>query len=216
MNRRNLNSDTKYLKKQLKQILEMEEKGIFPNTNFILDSYNIVFMYRDNDYYESDYMYNLYSSFIKKCIKESIYILNIATSIDFIILFNKQIDRIKYIFFFVNKVFMCLDKYYIKQKNLPSLKEQSFNLYINDFFIPLKDILFMSLTFFFKEIENKDSEQNQQNIKKVIKIMKELDELSKPKLVKKNNEIIWANENNNIPPKKYELFDYWYNKLFLK
>ena len=104
MNRRNLNSDTKYLKKQLKQILEMEEKGIFPNTNFILDSYNIVFMYRDNDYYESDYMYNLYSSFIKKCIKESIYILNIATSIDFIILFNKQIDRIKYIFFFVNKV----------------------------------------------------------------------------------------------------------------
>ena len=118
MNRRNLNSDTKYLKKQLKQILEMEEKGIFPNTNFILDSYNIVFMYRDNDYYESDYMYNLYSSFIKKCIKESIYILNIATSIDFIILFNKQIDRIKYIFFFVNKVFMCLDKYYIKQKNL--------------------------------------------------------------------------------------------------
>ena len=66
----------------------------------------------------------------------------------------------------------------------------------------------MALTNFFKEIQNKDSEHNEQNVKKVIKIMKELDELSKPKLVNKNNEIIWENENNNIPPKKYELFDY--------
>ena len=111
-----------FLKTQLKKILEMEKKGIFPNIPFILDSYNAVLMHCNAGNYETEYMYQLYSSFINKCIKESINILNNATNIDFIILFNKQIDRIKYILFFIDEVFICLDKYYTKKKKFTFFK----------------------------------------------------------------------------------------------
>ena len=73
-------------------------------------------------------------------------------------------------------------------------------LYINEFFIPIKDKLFMSLSDFFKEINSKDIKKNIQDIKNVIQTMKELDELYKPKIVKKNNKYFWESENNNEKP----------------
>ena len=217
MNKMNLESTKKYLTNQFYQILEMQKKGIFPDNKFIFDFYNAVLIQCDLGDFETESMYNLYSSFQNLSIKESINILKNTTNIDFIILFNQQVDKIKYILFLLSKLFMYLDRFYTKSKSILSLNEKAFNAYINEFFIPLKDNLSTALTNFFLEINDKDSDQNGQQIKKVIKAMKELDELSKPKLVKKNDEIIWENENNNNgPSQKYELFDHWFNDHFIK
>ena len=164
MNKMNLESTKKYLTNQFYQILEMQKKGIFPDKKLIADFYKEISIQCDLGDFEAESMYNLYSSFQNLSIKESINILKNTTNIDFIILFNQQVDKIKYIFFLLSKLFMYLDRFYTKSKSILSLNEKAFNAYINEFFIPLKDNLSTALTNFFLEINNKDSEQNGQQI----------------------------------------------------
>ena len=99
MNRMDLKSTKKYLTKQFYQILEMQKKGIFPDNKFIFDFYNSVLIQCDAGDSEAESIYDLYSSFQDLSIKQSINILNNTTNIDFIILFNQQVDKIKYILF---------------------------------------------------------------------------------------------------------------------
>ena len=129
----NFKDNKSFLTNQFKQILEMEKKGESPTPQFKMNFYNIV--YKACDHKGGRDMYDLHSSFIMYCIKEYINILNNKSNIDFIILFNKQIDRIKYLLKLLNTLFIYLERFYIKSMGILNLNEKSFNLYINEFFI---------------------------------------------------------------------------------
>ena len=204
------------LTKKYKILIDSINKGQGLTLKFYYECYGEVQLFCDKNNADKS-LYQLHTNFIKEFLNESIKILKKASNIDFINLFNKQIDKIKLLLYKLsNSIFIYLERFYIKTNKLPSLFEKSYNLYINEFIILIKDNLFMALTDFFKEINIKDSEQNQQDIKKVIQTMNEIDELYKPILVNKNNEIIWESENNNKPSKQYKFFDEWFNNCFLK
>ena len=117
MNRMDINTAKKYLTKKFEQIIEMWEKGIFPDNDFISDFYDLVIVLCDCGDFETESMYELHSSFINRSIKESVDILNNTQNIDFISLFNKQTDKIKFIFFYINKIFIYLERFYIIKNN---------------------------------------------------------------------------------------------------
>ena len=79
---------------------------------------------------------------------------------------------------------MYLDRFYTRTKNKNSLSKVSFDLYINEFIIPLKDNLYSVLSNYFKELENLDNDENVIKIKKIIKIIN-VDNIKNPKIVKK-------------------------------
>ena len=207
-----------------------------------MDFYSIVQVHCDKGDSESEIMYQLHSKLIKLFLNEYTKTLKKTSNIDFInllylnpffskkiirfipikcrkfSLFNNKINKIKFLLYYLNSLlFVYLDRFYTKRRNIPSLNENAYILYINEFFIPIKDKLFMSLSDFFKEINIKESEQNIQDIKNVIQTMKELDELYKPKLVRKINKYFWESENDNKKPQiQYNFFDDWFNNYLLK
>ena len=113
---------------------------------------------------------------------------------------------------------MYLDRFYTRAKNKSSLNKVSFDLYINEFIIPLKDNLYGALSYYFKELENLDNDENVIKIKKIFKIINNIDNIKKPKIVKKDNEIFWENESDNdqYVEEKYNFFDYWLNNYLFK
>ena len=160
------------LKQKYKEFLELEKKRIFPDNSEIMAFFSNVqhLAHQNSDGYDN--LYELYINCIKDCINESnktISTLNI-TDQDYINIFCKQIDKIYYIIFLLNKLFMYLDEYYMERKK-SSLNKVSFDLYINEFIIPLKDNLYGALSYYFKELENLDNDENEKKIKKIIKIM---------------------------------------------
>ena len=210
----------KILKQKYKEFLELEKKRIFPDNYELMEYYSNVQYLADKGDYESEKLYNLYIKCIQDCINESnktISTLNI-TDQDYINIFCKQIDKIYYIIFLLNKLFMYLDRFYTRAKNKSSLNKVSFDLYINEFIIPLKDNLYGALSYYFKELENLDNDENVIKIKKIFKIINNIDNIKKPKIVKKDNEIFWENESDNdqYVEEKYNFFDYWLNNYLFK
>ena len=207
------------LKQKYKEFLELEKKGIFPDNYELMEFYSNVQYLADQGDYESEKLYNLNINCIQDCINESnktISTLNI-TDQDYINIFCKQIDKIYYIIFLLNKLFMYLDRFYTRAKNKKSLNKVSFDLYINEFIIPLKDNLYSVLSNYFKELENLDNEENEKKIKKIFKIMN-FDNIKNPKIVKKDNEIFWENDSGNGQhvEENYQFFDDWYNNYLSK
>ena len=191
----------KDLTTRFKQFFDAADRGGGLQNNFCMDFYSIVQVHCDKGDSESEIMYQLHSKLIKLFLNEYTKTLKKTSNIDFINLFNNKINKIKILLYYLNSLlFAYLDIFYTKGRRKPSLNENAYILYINEFFIPIKDKLFMSLSDFFKEINIKDSEQNIQDIKNVIQTMKELDELYKPKVVRKNNKYFWKSENNNEKP----------------
>ncbi len=209
----------KILKQKYKEFLELEKKGIFPDNYELMEFYSNVQYLADQGDYESESLYTLYIKCIKDCINESNKILNALniTDQDYINIFFKQIDKIYYIIFLLNKLFMYLDRFYTRTKNKNSLSKVSFDLYINEFIIPLKDNLYSVLSNYFKELENLDNEENEKKIKKIFKIMN-FDNIKNPKIVKKDNKIFWESESDNdqYVEENYQFFDDWYNNYLSK
>ena len=205
-----------FIKKKYNELLELEKKGVYPDNKFITDLYNIVQGLCDFGDSECETLYKYHSFLIQDCIKESINLLNNNHQFDFIKMFCKQLDKIYYVILIFNKCFMYLDRFYVKARNKISLDQKSFNFLTDEFFIPLKDILFKTLTNYFKEIDNKsNTEEDIKNIKKIFNLMNCID-ITKPKIVRKNKEIKWVNENGEIYfEAKSKTFNDWFD-IFLK
>jgi hypothetical protein len=119
---------------------------------------------------------------------------------------------------------MYLDQHFtVRNEKYKSLNELAFNLYKNEFFITLKGSLYKALSYYFKEIENRDNKENITKIKNIFKLMNDFDNISKPKIVRENNKIFWENDyndyndnkDNNIK-EKHHFFDDWYDNYFIK
>jgi hypothetical protein len=76
-------------------------------------------------------------------------------------LFNRQIDKINYIIFLLSKFFMYLDIHFTHRRE-KSLNRLAFDLLKNEFIIDLKDNLCEALSYYFKEIEIQESDENYQ------------------------------------------------------
>ena len=65
-----------YLKKKFREMLELEEKRVFPDNNAITDVFNIVNNYCNSGDRKCEVLYALFKSCITDCINESICLLN--------------------------------------------------------------------------------------------------------------------------------------------
>ena len=131
---------------------------------------------------------------------------------EFFNLFNKQINKIKYIIFHLNRGYTYLDRFYTKAKNLAPLNIQSFKIFKNKFLVPCQDNLSKAVLNYLKDNNN---EEKSNEIKKIFKLMN-VDTFSNPKIIKRNNEILWENEGKNLPTNKNGIFDKWFNNYILK
>jgi hypothetical protein len=207
-------------------MLELEEKRVFPDNSAIIDVFNIVNNYCNSGRQKYEVLYDLFKSFITDCINESICLVNrvIIKDQDYINVFSRQIDKLNYVICLLTKLFMYLDQHFtVRNKKYKSLNELAFNLYKNEFFITLKGSLYKALSYYFKEIENRDNKENITKIKNIFKLMNDFDNISKPKIVRENNKIFWENDyndyndnkDNNIK-EKHHFFDDWYDNYFIK
>ena len=185
----------------------------------INDFYCLVQTHCDTGEAESEEMYNLHYYLIENSIEKTVAALNSVQKEGYINLLYAEINTIEYIIFLLNILFTYLDRFYTKSKSKVSLNKRAFDLYKDKFFIPLKEVIFHELTNYFKEIDKMDNEENVKKIKKIFKLMFFIDNIFNPKIVKKNNEIIWENEatefhdNNNII--STDNFGDWFNVYFL-
>ena len=72
------NQALNYLKEKYKVVLEFEKKRIFPDNNFIADYHNKVYELANQGDDKAEALYNLFRSFIKKSINESILVMKAA------------------------------------------------------------------------------------------------------------------------------------------
>ena len=122
-----INQTINFLKEKYKELLEIEKKRKFPDNCFLIDIYNKVYELGNMGEKESEILYNLYRSFIKNCINESILVMK-ATDVkdqNYFNLFQRQIDKINYIIFILNNTFTHLDQFHTRNKK--SLIELSFD-----------------------------------------------------------------------------------------
>ena len=208
------NSKIKILKKY-KELVEYEKKSIFPEPNLITELYTLVYYQVDMGDDETKSLYNLHSSLIKRCVNESFNCIKNVQESEFLDLFIKQINKINYILYFLNRTFIYLDRYYVKLQNLSPINTKSFEIFKNNFLIPCKDDLFKALINNFLDNNNLENEENSSKIKKILNLMN-ADKFSNPKIIKINNEIIWENEGNNFIENENGIFDYWFNNYVLK
>ena len=130
------------IKEKLKELLEFQKKGLFPNNSFVTDIFKLIFDLCNNSDQDTFELYELHTSFIKNTIQDSVNILNKIEEKDFINNFCKELDKINYIILFSNKVFNYLDSFYTRAKNIISLNNKSFYLFKDEFFVPFKEKLF--------------------------------------------------------------------------
>ena len=204
------------LTKMVEELLEIEEKGKNPTNKWINDFYTIVIKHCDCGDAESENMYNLHTIFIKNIIDDSVKFLKTAAVNNLFNLLFRQINKINYIIFVLNKTFTYLERFYTKAKNKIPLNKKSFDLFKSSFFTPLQKDIFNALTELFKEIYEKDNEENSIKIKKCFKLISDIDNISEPIIVKENNEILWKNENDSILNNNNGIFDDWFNNYFIK
>jgi len=199
-----------------KELVECEKKGIFPGIVFISNIYDIVYYQSSLGDYETECLFNLYTSLISKCIDESFNSIKNAQNSEFLNLFNKQIKKINYIIYNLNKGFNYLDRFYMPDKNKISLNAHSFNILENNFLELCKDNLSKILLNYFKDNNNLENEEKSNEIKKILKLMNINKILPKIKLIKKNNEIIWENEGSILSENISYFFFNWFTDYFLK
>ena len=143
----------------------------------------------------SYYLYYISSFFVKISIDDSINILKKSSKTDFFNLLYKQINKLNFIIFIINRAFSYLDKFFTKANRFVSLNINLFDLYKYFFFTPLQENIYNALKyFFFKENNEINNENNFIVIKKIFKLIKDIDNITNPKTTRINNEIIWENK----------------------
>ena len=212
------NNIIQFFKEKYKDFLELVKQRKFPDNNVIMEFYDKVQDFSDKGDTENENLYNLYTSFIKDCIFKSTNIIKNSNvkDVDYINLIIQQTDKIYHIILLLSRLFSYLDRFYTTAKHKLSLNKLSFELFKNEFFIPIKDNLYNVLSNYFIELEKLDNDENAIKIKKIFNIMNSFDNIYKPKIVKKNNEIFFENEgyNDNYVDEKYKFFDNWFNNYF--
>ena len=209
------NSKIKILKKY-KELVEYEKKSIFPEPNLITELYTLVYYQILNGDDEAEYLYNFHSYLTERCVDESFNCIKNVQESEFLDLFIKQINKINYILYFLNRTFIYLDRYYEKSKNFSPINAKSFEIFKNNFLIPCKDNLFKALiNYLLYNNNNLENEEIYRKVKKIFNLMN-LDENSKLNIIKINNEIIWKNEVSNLSENGNKIFDNWFNNYVLK
>ena len=164
--RKSINTIKNEIIKKYKELVECEKKGIFPGVNFIRDIYDIVYDQSCFGDDESECLYNLYCSLISECIEESFNFIKNAQNSEFLNLFDKQIKKINFIIYNLNKGFSYLDRFYIPAKSIQSLSAKSFNILENKFLECCQDNLSKGLLNYLKDNNNLENEKNIMKLKK--------------------------------------------------
>ena len=101
---RNFKAVTNEIMQKYKELIEYEKKGIFPSVQFISYFYSLVF-HGEEMWSGNSILYDLHSSLISECIEESFNSIKNAQNSEFLNLFDKQIKKINYIIYNLNKGF---------------------------------------------------------------------------------------------------------------
>jgi len=202
--------------KKYQKLIEFEESGIIPTPNFLTIFHDIIYDQSNRGDAISELLYGFHSFLVEKAINESFNVIKNVLVYDFLNSFIRQINKIMYILFYLNKGFYYLEKNYIRIYSLYSLNKNSFNLFKSHFLIPCQNILSKSLIYYFFENNNIDKAHISLKIKKILDLIKTIDKISIPKIVKRNTEFEWENERDNQSEDNDKIFDNWFNTYFLK
>ena len=197
------------------KLLKYLNEGIFPkgNSQQFINAYSSIFILsdmQDNNYSED--LYNYYNDTIESYIKDCQKKLSQKSNKNLINSFIIYTNHISFFIYSMNRIFLYLEKYYIKNNNKMSLPKLGMNLYKKNFFDKFKINIFIEVNKLIREDRNNNKEFRN-DIKCVMEILKYLD-LPEPKIIKENNKILWSSDIPNKNELEYE--DEWYNNYFEK
>ena len=193
----------------LLKYLKTGNSKIFEN-NF-MGAYTIVHQLADQGDNHNKDLYDYHNITIQKYIEEC-YQLSKESPDQFVDKFIQQTLNIYFFIYWMNRVFIYLESFYIKTKRIPTLSQKSFSLYKELFFNPFEESIYVEVNKLIKEYRNGNLELRPK-IDLILKIICDMD-LSKPIISRKNNKIFWQegetfDKNEVIYQKK------WFEQFFL-
>ena len=196
----------------IKGILEYLKDGTFPNnsSNSFVNAYTIVQTIADIGDKESEQLYNYHNKIIKDYIEECYKLISKEPISQLVDSFIKYTEKINILIYWLNKIFTYLDRYYMKTIVKHSLSKKAIDIYKDILFINLEKEIFEEVNKLLRDDRNLNFE-SRPKIKFILKVLKDID-LSRPKIVKENNNILWIQEEKG--PKIETLYEDEWFKLF--
>ena len=197
-------------KEMIKGILEYLKNGTFPknNPNSYMNAYTIVQNMSDLGDNECENLFNYHNSIISRFIDDSNKSVNKESNINLIDSVIKHTRNINFLIYWMNRIFIYLDRFYTKAKNKQSLSKNALDLYRGNFFVPLQKDIHREVNKLIKDDRNCNIE-SRPKIKEILKIINDLD-LFSPRIVKENNIISWVPEKGTETKNEKEFGDKWY------
>ena len=217
-------SNVKDAKKMIKElmidnILHYLKTGIFPNTlnpNSFMDAWTIVNIMSDEGNKNCHELLTYHNQVIKDYIIECEKELNCENNQNLIDKFLLHTEHIKFLIYWMNRIFSYLDAHYTKKKCENTLGQYSMNLYKSDFFDVFKNNIFIEVDNLINEERNGfGTDESKAKIKSITKLFEEM-EYPKPGIVKEQGKLIWINKSDNGNLPESELKKLWVNEYFIK
>ena len=182
-----------------------------------MNCYTIVQVLEDQQEGNGKLLLDYYLKTIENYILECSKILSLENN-NFIEEFFRYTEKINILIYWMYKIFLYLERFYIKAKlkTKTTLSKLSMNLYKSLFFEKFKKNVFSELDKFINEERNGKLESRNQ-IQKIFKLFDEL-EFEYPQIVVENKIITWKDQDDDSSEikKGLKIKDIWVNEYFLE
>lgn len=175
--------------------------------NIIIDFISTVHKLADDENDSSRLLFEHYTETLSKYMEEAYEIIKTEQNEKLIDAFLRENTQCNILIHWMRKVFVYLDKFYVKTNNIGTLHTNAMKIYERILFLQLKEKLFEAVN---KMIEDdRDCKLVDRNkIKKMLKIIEEVD-LKNPVLNKVEDNLFWTGEQTNGH------LNEWFNKYLL-
>ena len=201
-------------KEMIKGIFEYVKYGTFPNNspNSYMNAYTIVQNMADQGDQESEALFNYHNEKIKGFVNDCYTTISKESNAQLIDTFINLTEKINFLYYWMNRIFTYLDRFYTKAKSKSSLSLNAIKIYKEFFFDKIQNDVFKEVNKLIKEDRNCYIE-SRPKIKIILKIMNDID-LANPKIIKENNKISWIPEKGSENGNDTTYQDKWYENFF--
>ena len=182
----------------IKDLLQLIEKGNFPlniSLKAFMKAQNEIYKMA-NDYNNSaEQLFNYYIKVITEYVNNAYNKIKCLSDDELINHFLDEYSKCIQLIYWMQRIFIYLDKFYTKNKNKGSLFTNSFKIFEDKMFVPLKEKLYEEVN----KMINKDRNNfviNRIEIKNILRIIQEIN-MVKPVIIKENEELICKGEYTN-------------------
>ena len=160
-------------KEMITEILNYLRNGTFTNVNInaYMNCYVIIEQMSDMGDYESESLFQYHNNIIKGYIEECFQIIKKSSKDQLIDLVIKQIEKIKFLIYMMNRIFTYLERFYTTAKHKDSLCKNAIDIYKGCYFNIIQKQIYLEINKLIKEDRNSNNKILREKIKKIIKII---------------------------------------------